>query len=108
MLKQFQCCWSTLHSRFVQQCVITSVSNDNLSSERTQCYNEGEISLVNVTYENLLGLFVGGDTSVMIGRVGVCQDGVYAYGSVCDVNWDQKDANVICNSSSFSLDIAGE
>ena len=67
-----------------------------MSSERIQCYTEGEISLVNVTYENYLGLLVGGDLSVM-GRVGVCQDGVYAYGSVCDANWDQEDANVICN-----------
>ena len=55
---------------------------------------------MNVTYDNYLAVLVGGDLSVT-GRVGVCQDGLY--GSVCDINWDQKDANVICNDIGLSL-----
>ena len=50
---------------------------------------------MNVTYDNYLAVLVGGDLG-FTGRVGICQDG--AYGSICDANWDQKDANVICNS----------
>ena len=68
---------------------------DSSSPERSQCYSEGEFSVVNVTYDNYLALVVGGDFTVT-GRVVVCQDGVY--GSVCDVDWDQEDANAICNT----------
>ena len=73
---------------------------DSLSSERSQCYRDGEFSVVSVTYDNYLAALVGGELSVA-GRVGVCQDGVYS--SVCDANWDHKDANVICNSFGFGL-----
>ena len=51
---------------------------------------------MNPTYENFLGLLPGHGVFSISGWVGVCQDGVY--GSVCDVNWDQEDADVICNN----------
>ena len=56
---------------------------------------------MNVTYDNYLGQLVGGDIDFgsVMGKVVICQDGVY--GSVCDVNWDQNDANVFCNSIGF-------
>ena len=54
----------------------------------------GQFTVVNVTYVDALGQFVGG--LAYSGRVAVCQDGVF--GSVCDVNWDQNNANVFCNS----------
>lgn len=52
---------------------------------------------MNPTYENYLGVFAGLGVLSITGRVGLCQDGVY--GSVCDADWDQEDANVICKSS---------
>ena len=55
---------------------------------------------MNNTYDNYLARIVGEDFSV-IGRVGVCQDGVY--GSVCDINWNQEDADVICNSIGLGM-----
>ena len=55
---------------------------------------------MNVTYDSYLAALIGGNYSVS-SRVGVCQNGVY--GSVCDANWDHKDANVICNSFGFGL-----
>ena len=70
--------------------------------ERSQCYRGGEISLVNFSYENYLGLLIGHGVFSVSGRVGVCQGGVY--GSVCDVNWDQEDGDVICNNS-FLLEL---
>ena len=36
----------------------------------------------------------------VVGKVVICQNGVYS--SVCDVNWDRNDANVLCNSIGFS------
>lgn len=63
-------------------------------SERRPCSTDGQFSIVNVTYEDFLGQFVGGLTYT--GRVAVCLDGVFS--SVCDVNWDQNDANVFCRS----------
>ena len=72
-----------------------------MSSERSQCYGEGDFSIVNITYDNYLALLVGGDYSISA-RVGVCQDGVY--GSVCDANWDLKDANATCNSLRLGSD----
>ena len=56
---------------------------------------EGEYSLVNITYDDYLAVLSGGEFTVR-GRVVVCQDGVYS--SVCDVDWDQTDASVFCNS----------
>ena len=50
---------------------------------------------MNITYDNYLARITGEDFSVS-GRVGVCQDEVY--GSVCDANWEQEDADVICNN----------
>ena len=58
------------------------------------CSTNGEFNAVNITYDNYLGQFGGGDFS-LAGKVGVCLDGVL--GSVCDVNWDVNDANVFCN-----------
>lgn len=63
--------------------------------ERLQCFTEGEITLVDITYDNYLAAFGGGEFSFS-GRVGVCQNRVY--GSVCDVDWDQNDAASMCNS----------
>ena len=57
---------------------------------------------MNFSYENYLGLLVGHGVFSVTGRVGVCQDGVY--GSICDVNWDQEDGDVICNNS-FLLEL---
>lgn len=77
---------------------------DNPSSERFEC-RFGEYSLVNVTYDNYVALFVGTGGFSLVGRVGVCQDGFY--GSVCDANWDQNNANVIYNSTDLGF-IFGE
>lgn len=81
--------------------VIGLYHRDTLSSERSQCYSEGDLSIVNITYDNYLALLVGGVFSIT-GRVGVCLDGVY--GSVCDANWDREDATAICNSLIFGID----
>ena len=68
-------------------------------AERMSCITEGEISIVNVTYDNYLAQFTGGSFSIT-GRVAACQNGVY--GSVCDMYWDQSDADVLCNSVGLS------
>jgi hypothetical protein len=60
---------------------------------------DGQFLVVNVTYEDFLGQFIGGLTYTA--RVVVCLDGVF--GSVCDVDWDQDDATVFCRSD-FGLD----
>ena len=65
-----------------------------LCSERSPCPEDGRFSIVNVTYEDFLGQFIGG--LAFTGRVGVCLDGVL--NSVCDVDWDQNDATVFCRS----------
>ena len=77
--------------------VYISITNNKilLFSERSQCFTDGEFSVVNITYDNFLGQFVGRGLN-FTAKVVVCQDGVY--GSLCDVNWDQNDANVFCNS----------
>ena len=64
-------------------------------TERAQCFSDGDFSGLNITYESYLGLLVGADFS-FTSRVVVCQNGIY--GSVCDINWDQDDANILCNS----------
>ena len=71
-----------------------------------ECYsdNEGEIILMDFTFENALNIFTGGPSNIS-GRVGVCHNGVYD--SVCDVNWDNNDASVMCrilgiNASKFT------
>ena len=64
-------------------------------SERLQCFNDGEFSLVNVTYDDYLAVLSGREFTAS-GRVVVCLNGVYS--SVCDVDWDQNDADVFCNS----------
>ena len=51
---------------------------------------------MNVTYDNYLGFVSGSGTSSVSGRAAVCQNGVFR--SICDVSWDQNDANVLCNS----------
>ena len=61
---------------------------------------DGDFSAVNISYENYLGQFSGGSLTI-IGQVGICLNGVV--GSVCDINWDQSDASVFCNTN-FGLD----
>ena len=73
---------------------------DNLSPERVRCEDAGRYTNVNFTYENNIAVLVGtvtGDFS-LTAKVGVCQDGFV--GSVCDADWDQEDANVMCKSIS--------
>ena len=65
-------------------------------SERMQCFTEGEYSFVNVTFDPNYLAFLGGREFAVSGKVVVCQGGIYS--SVCDVDWDQADANVLCNS----------
>ena len=62
---------------------------------RVPCFSEGEIAVFNPTYENYLNIFTGGPLNFS-GKVGVCRDGVYD--SICDVNWDENDAKVLCQS----------
>ena len=81
--------------------IIIFYRRDTLSPERSRCYGEGDFSVVNITYDNYLALFIGGEYSVS-GRVGVCQGVVY--GSVCDANWDLEDANATCNSLGLGSD----
>ena len=81
--------------------IIILYHRDTLSSERSQCFGEGDISIVNITYDNYLSLLISELYSVS-GRVGVCQGG--AYGSVCDANWGIEEANAICNSLNHGLD----
>ena len=66
-----------------------------LSSECSQCYDEGDFPVVNITYDNYLALLIGGDYSISA-LVGVCQGGVHC--SICDANWDLEDANATRNA----------
>ena len=59
------------------------------------CLTEGQIALISPTYENYLNIYTGGSVTFG-GKVGVCRDGVYD--SICDVNWDDNDAKVLCRS----------
>ena len=52
------------------------------------CY-EGDVSLQNQTYDYNNGL------STIRGRVLVCVNG--AFQPICDVGWDNADAQVVCN-----------
>ena len=65
-------------------------------SERFSCFPDGLISVVNVTYDNYLGFISGYGSFSVSGKVAVCQNGIFD--SVCDVSWDENDANVLCNS----------
>ena len=62
---------------------------------RTSCDNEGEINLLNPQYEGYLNIFTGGQVN-LTGRVGVCRNGFFD--TVCDANWDAKDAAVFCRT----------
>lgn len=42
---------------------------------------------------------VGGET-VSEGRAEICMDGVF--GTVCDLNWDNSDAIVVCRELGFA------
>ena len=64
-------------------------------SVRTQCYDEGDIMMLNPVYDGYLNIYTGGDTNVT-GKMGVCHNGVYD--SVCDANWDDVDATVFCQT----------
>ena len=66
-----------------------------IAPERFQCFVDNEVTLVNVSYENYLRYFGGGSFS-FTGKVAICHNGVYS--PVCDINWDQADASVVCNS----------
>lgn len=68
--------------------------------ERFTCSPDGLISVVNVTYDNYLGALSGSGSFSVSGRAAVCQNGIFS--SVCDLNWDQDDANVLCNSLGIS------
>lgn len=73
-------------------------------SERTQCFSDGDFLVLNITYENYLDQFGGEDFS-FTSSVAICQNGIS--GSVCDVNWDQDDATVFCNSFAISQERYG-
>ena len=60
---------------------------------RVPCISEGQISIVSPVYENYLNIFTGGPVNVS-GRVGICRGDFYS--TVCDVNWDTNDADVLC------------
>lgn len=62
---------------------------------RASCFSEGEISIVSPIYDNYLNIFTGGPVNIS-GRVGVCRGDLYS--TVCDVNWDSNDADVLCRS----------
>ena len=64
--------------------------------ERFSCPTEGLISVVNITYDNYLGFISGYGSFSVSGKVAVCQNGMFV--SVCDISWDENDANVLCNS----------
>ena len=65
--------------------ITTSCMSIHLPSVRSNCVN-GNVRLVNGTtpYE---------------GRVEICYGGVW--GSVCDYNWDYKDAAIVCLQMGF-------
>ena len=53
-----------------------------------------------MTYDDYLAVLNGREFTFS-GRVVVCLNGVYS--SVCDVDWDQNDADVFCNSDITGL-----
>ena len=55
---------------------------------------DGELRLSNATYDVYNGFdFYGG-------RVEVCLNGTY--GPICDQDWDDQDASVVCSSLEYS------
>ena len=67
---------------------------------RTAC-SEGNIRLGNYTS----GIDDDG-SFYQQGRVEVCMDGVY--GAICDIGWDDLDAEVICRSMGYNTPFYGK
>ena len=64
---------------------------------------EGDITIVNPIYDHYLNLYTGGPVNIS-GKVGVCPGVNDVYDSVCDIDWDENDATVLCRG----LNIRGE
>ena len=56
-----------------------------------ECTTENQMRLENITTG-----YDGDNRPMVCGRVEICHDG--AYGTACDVGWDDKDALVACKS----------
>lgn len=63
-----------------------------ISGSRTSCGDnqDGYFRLANISISTTDG------SSLVSGRVEICHDG--RYGSVCDLNWDNDDAQVACTN----------
>ena len=73
--------------------------------ERLSCTREGDIIGVNVTYINYLDSIFGHDQFVFTAQPAVCHDGVYR--SICDVNWNQENADMYCRSNLIPIPVSG-
>ena len=75
--------------------------------ERISCGTKGEIIGLNITYENYLGSITGHGQLGLTAQLAVCHNGVYS--SICDVGWDQENADVYCRSDNLGIgNISGE
>ena len=82
------CVFMQCFSIFRKTITVITCSTIFCSTAFFPCYEEGSVRVANGTYiYRNFGI-------TYAGRVEVCYNG--SYGSVCDVDWDEEDAIVVC------------